>query len=99
MKNSTTRAIRPPEFISGRLLKVRLELRGRAKVITYIVSYAPNETQNTSNTHTLWTALDRAAVEEVPEHGQLVVLTNANVRMQRREKVKAGRKNYDILGA
>ena len=38
-------------------------------------------------------------MEEVPEHEQLVVLTNANVHMRKREKVEAGSKNYDILGA
>ena len=34
MKSSITRAERPSEFISDRLLKVTLELRGRAKPVT-----------------------------------------------------------------
>ena len=41
----------PPEFISDRLLKVTLELRGRAKAVTFFVAYAPTETQNASNQH------------------------------------------------
>ena len=44
-----TRAARPPEFISDRLLKVTLELRGRAKAVAFVVAYAPTETQNASN--------------------------------------------------
>ena len=56
---STIRAAHPPEFISDRLLKVTLELRGRAKAVTFVVAYAPTETQNASNKHTFWTSLDR----------------------------------------
>ena len=54
VKSSITRAARPPEFISDRLLKVTLKLRGRAKAVTYIVAYAPTEAQNAinSNEHT-----------------------------------------------
>ena len=43
VKNSITSAARPPEFISDRLLKVTLELRGRAKAVTFIVAYAPTD--------------------------------------------------------
>ena len=49
VRTSITRAARPPEFISDRLLKVTLELRGRAKGVTFFVAYAPTETQNASN--------------------------------------------------
>ena len=59
VRTSITRAARPPEFISGRLLKVTLEIRGRAKAVTFVVAYAPTETQNTSNKHAFWTSLDR----------------------------------------
>ena len=44
VRTSITRAARPPEFISDRLLKVTLELRGRAKAVTFFVAYAPTET-------------------------------------------------------
>ena len=51
MRTSITRAACPPEFISDRLLKVTLELRGLAKAVTFFVAYAPTETQNGSNKH------------------------------------------------
>ena len=85
VRNSITRAARPPEFISDRLLKVTLELRGRAKAVTFFVTCAPTETQNARNKHAFWTSLDRA-VKEVPKHEQLFVLMDVNVRTRRREK-------------
>ena len=42
VRTSITRAARPPEFISDRLLKVTLELRGRAKAVTLFFAYAPS---------------------------------------------------------
>ena len=85
VRNSITRAARPPAFISDRLLKVTLELRGRAKAVTFVVGYAPTETQNANNKHAFWTSLDRV-VKEVPKHEQLFVLMDANARTGRREK-------------
>ena len=76
VKSTITRAARPQEFISDCLLKVTLELRGRAKAVIFTLAYAPTETQKTSNKHAFWTTLDRA-VEEVPKHKQLLVLMNA----------------------
>ena len=35
-RTSITRAARPPEFIGDRLLTVTLELRGRAKAVTFL---------------------------------------------------------------
>ena len=49
VRTSITRAARPPEFISDCLLKVTLELRGRAKAVTCFGAYASTETQNASN--------------------------------------------------
>ena len=96
MRTSTTRLARPPRFISDRLLKVTLELRGRAKAVTFFVAYAPTETHNASNKHEIWTTLDRA-VEEVPKHEQLFVLMNANTRTERREKGGVRSKDNKIL--
>ena len=80
VRTSITRAARPPEFISDRLLKVALDLRGRAKAVTFVVAHAPTETQNASNKHASWTSRDRV-VEEVPKHDeQLFVLMDANAR-------------------
>ena len=98
VRTSITRAARPPEFIGDRLLKVTLELRGRAKAVTFVVAYAPTETQNADKTHAFRTSLDRA-VEEVPKHEQLFVLMDANARTGRREKGQVGSKDGKILGA
>ena len=63
VRTSITRAARPPEFISKCLLKVTLELRARAKAVTFFVAYDPTETQNASNKHAFWTTSDRACEE------------------------------------
>ena len=97
VRTSIIRAARPPEFISDRLLKVNLELRGLAKAVTFVVAYAPTETQNANNKHAFWTSLDRV-VEEVPEHKQLFVLMDANAHTGRREKGQVGSKDNKILG-
>ena len=98
VRTSITRAARLPEFISDRLLKVTLELRGRAKAVTFVVAYASTETQNANRNHAFWTSLERV-VEEVPKHEQLFVLMDANARTGRREKGQVGSKDGKILGA
>ena len=42
VRTSITRASRPPEFISDRLLKVTLELRGRVKAVTFFCAVCLN---------------------------------------------------------
>ena len=98
VRTSITRAARPPEFISDCLLKVTLELRGRAKAVTFFVAYAPTEIHDASKKHAFWTTLDRA-VKDVPRHEQLFVLMDANARTGRREKGGAGSKDSKNLGA
>ena len=98
VRTSITRAARPPEFIIDHLLKVTLELRGRAKAVTFFVAHAPTETQIASNKHAFWTSLDRA-VEEIPRHEQLFVLMDANAHTGRREKGQAGSKDSRSFGA
>ena len=98
MRTSITRAARPPEFISDRMLKVTLQLRGRAKAVTFFVAYALTETHDASNKHAFWTTLDRA-VKDVPRHEQLFVLMDANARPGRREKGGIGSKDNKIPGA
>ena len=98
VRTSITRAARPPEFISDRLLKVTLELRGRAKAVTFFVAYAPTKIHDASKKHAFWTTLDRA-VKDVPRHEQLFVLMGANARTGRREKGGVGSKDNKILGA
>ena len=73
---------RPPEFISDSLLKVTLELCGRARAVTFVVEYAPTDTQSVGKNNAFWTALKKV-VKEVPEHEQLFVLMDANARTGR----------------
>ena len=98
VRNSITHAARPPEFISDRLLKVTIELRGQAKAVTFVVGYAPTETQNANDKHAFWTSLDRV-VEKLPKHEQLFVLMDVNACTGRREKGQVGSKESKILGA
>ena len=95
VRTSITRAARPPEFISDRLLKVTLELRVRAEAVTFVVAYPLPEIQNARNKHAFWMSLDRV-VEEVPKHEQLFVLMDANARTGRREKGQVGRKDSKL---
>ena len=64
---------RSPEFISDRLLKVTLEVCGRARAVTFVVGYAPTDTQSIGEKNAFWTALERV-VKEVPEHEQSFVV-------------------------
>ena len=90
VRKSISRAeARPPEFISDRLLKVTLELCGRARAVTFVVGYAPTDTQG---------ALERV-VKEVPEHEQLFVLMDANARTGRRGGGKLRSEECKVLGA
>ena len=98
VRTSITRAAPPPDFISDRLLNVTLELRGRAKAVTFVVAYVPTETQNANNKHAFWTSLDRVD-GDVPKHEQLLVLMDANARTGRREKGQVGSKDSKIIGA
>ena len=87
-----------PEFISERLLKVPLELCGRARAMTFVVAYAPKDTRTASKKHSFWTALDRV-VKEVPGHEQLFVLMDANARTGRRGGGGPGSEDCKVLGA
>ena len=99
VRKSISRAeARPPEFISDRLLKVTLELCGRAQAVTFVVGYAPTDTQSLRKKNAFWTALERI-VKEVPEHEQLFVLMDANARAGRRGGGKLGSEECKVLGA
>ena len=89
---------RSPEFISDRLLKVTLELCGRARTMTFLVGYAPTDTQSDGKRHACWTARGRI-VKELPENGQLFVLMDANARTGRRGGGKLGSEKSKVLGA
>ena len=96
VRKSISRAeARPPEFISDRLLKVTLELCGRARAVTFVVGYAPTDTQSVGKKNAFWTALERV-VKEGLEHGQLFVLMDANARTGRRGGGKLGSEECKI---
>ena len=94
----TQTTTRPPEFISDRLLKVTLDLRGRAKAVSFVVAYAPTETADVSRKNIFWAALD-SAVKDVPPHEQLFVLMDANARTGKRREGGVGSKDNEVLGA
>ena len=99
VRKSISRAeARPPEFISDRLLKVTLELCSRVRAVTFVVRYAPTDTQYLRKNNAFWTALERV-VKEVPEHEQLFVLMEANARTGRRGGGKLGSEECKVLGA
>ena len=97
-KSISSAEARPPEFVSDRLLKVTLELCGRARAATFVVGYAPTDTQSVGEKNAFWTALERV-VKEVPEHEQLFVLMDANARTGRRGGGKLGSEECKVLGA
>ena len=74
------------------------ELCGRAKAVTFVVAYAPTETQDSEKNHTFWTALDKV-VAEVSAHEQLFVLMDANARTGRRGEEKSESEFNKVLGA
>ena len=66
--------------------------------MTFVVGYAPTETQSVGRKHAFWTVLERA-VKEVPEHEQLFVLMDASVRTGRRGRGKLGSEECKVIGA
>ena len=89
---------RSPEFISDRLLKMTLELCGRARAVTFVVGYAPTDTQSIGKNNAFWTALE-GVVKEVPKHKLLFVLMDANARTGRRGGGKPGSEECKVVGA
>ena len=66
--------------------------------MTFVVGYAPTDTQSVGKKNAFWTALERV-VKEVPGHEQLFVLMDANARTRRRGGGKLGSKECKVLGA
>ena len=98
VRKSISRAeARPQEFISDGLLKVTLELCGRARAVTFVVGYAPTDTQSLRKKNAFWTTLERV-VKEVPEHEQLFALMDANVGTGRRGGGKLGSEECKVHG-
>ena len=64
----TQTTVRPPEFISDRLLKVTLDLRVRAKAVSFVVAPMPQlKPLDVSRKNIFWAALD-SAMQDVRAH-------------------------------
>ena len=94
----TQTTTRPLEFITDRLLKVTLDLRGRAKAVSFVMAYAPTKTADVSRKNFFLAALG-SAVKDVPPHEQLFVLIDDNARTGKREEGGVGSKDNGVLGA
>ena len=66
--------------------------------MTFVVGYAPTDTQSVGKNNAFWTALERV-VKKAPEHEQLFVLMDANARTGRRGGGKLGSEECKVLGA
>ena len=75
-----------------------LELCGRARAATFVVGYAPTDTQYVGKKNAVWTALE-GVVKEVPEHEHLFVLMNTNGRTGRRGGGKPGSEECKVVVA
>ena len=66
--------------------------------MTFVVGYAPRDTQSVGKKNAVWTVLGRV-VKEVPEHEQLFVVMNVNARTGWRGGGKLGSEECKVLGA
>ena len=65
------------ECIRARLMKVRIQLKGKSNGMSYIVGYAPTLDKSTSEKGHFWSSLDEA-VNGVPSRDHLPALVDAN---------------------
>ena len=66
--------------------------------MTFVVGYAPTDTQSVGKKNAFWTALERV-VKEVLGHEQFFVLMDANVRTGWRGGGKLGSEECEVFGA
>ena len=84
------------EYVSARLMKVRLKLKGKSNGISSVVAYAPTDSHKSVRDKDLfWTALG-STVAEVPRGDYLLVMMDANARSGRRGE---GCVDDKVLGA
>ena len=67
------------ECISARLMKVRIQLKGKSNGVSFIANYAPTHDKSTSEQDYFWSSLDEV-VKGVPSRDHLIVLLDANAR-------------------
>ena len=66
--------------------------------MTFVVRYAPTDSQSVGEKYAFWTALERVVIG-VPEHGQKFMLMDANARTGRRGGGKLRSEECKVLGA
>ena len=67
------------ECINARLMKVRIQLKGKSNGVPFIVGYAPTLDKSTSKKDYFWSSLDEV-VKGVPRRDHVLVRMNANAR-------------------
>ena len=74
------------EYISARLMKVRLNLKGKSNGVSFVVAYAPTDSHKSVRDKGLfWTALGSTVAEVKCRKGEhLLVMVDANARTGRR---------------
>ena len=65
--------------------------------MTFLVGYAPTDTQSVGKKLAFWTTLERI-IKGVPEYEQLFVFMGANVRTGRKGGGKMGSDECKVLG-
>ena len=83
------------ECISARLMKVRIQLKGKSNGVSFIVGYAPTLDKSTSENDCFLSSLDEV-VKGVPSRDHLLVLMDANARTGMRG---IGSTDSKVLGA
>ena len=67
------------ECISARLMKVRIQLKGKSNGVSLVVGYVPTLDKSTSENDYFWSSLDEV-VKGVPSRDHLIVLMHPNAR-------------------
>ena len=83
------------ECISARLVKVRIQLEGKSKGVSFVVGYAPTLDSLVRGKHHFWNAVN-SVVKGTPSGDPLFVLMDVNARTGKRQSGCAVSK---VLGA
>lgn len=88
---------RPPVFIGDHLVRVTLDLRGRARAISFVVAYAPTETTDVAREDVFMAARDGVG-QDILSHEQMTVLMNSNAHTGKRDEGEVGRNDNEVQG-
>ena len=84
------------EYISARLMKMKLELHGKSNAVSFVVGYAPTETAPPREKDKFWNDISDT-ISQVPGKEHLVVMMDANARTGKRGE-GGGEKNSKVIG-